>query len=414
MLRRFSFCNFKSYNDFTELNLLPSKINEYDNNLINIGKESVLPVVAIIGANASGKSNVFNAFSCMSRFVINSLAFADDEKVYQANRPSPYVLNDINTLVNTEFEVELLINEDDKMVFYKYGFGLNKKGVSFEGLYKRTRYAKVWKTIFIRDDKGLDLAGFTRSDRVSLEKAIERRVLLVSVGAKLKVDICQKIREWFRKNACVNFADPVQNFMMEHTISERFVKDANIRASVVNFIGAFDKQIKDFKIEKITANGSEEEKYKITTIHNMNDSDKNVEIPFHEESSGTLKMFSMYPVIDKVMKRGSVFFADELCAKLHPLLLKKIIELFLNPVINTKHAQLIFTTHDILQMSISSLRRDQIWFTDKDVNGASKLYSLASVTGHNGVKIRKDENFVKNYLEGKYKAVPVLDELLYR
>ena len=121
-----------------------------------------------------------------------------------------------------------------------------------------------------------------------------------------------------------------------------------------------------------------------------------------------MKMFSLFPELQEVLKKGSVFFIDELNARLHPLLVRTFLLTFLNPEINTNHAQLVFTTHDSWQLSNNLLRRDEIWFTEKDGNGVSTLYSLADFSDEDGVKIRKDENYEKNYLLGKYGAIPNL------
>lgn len=122
-------------------------------------------------------------------------------------------------------------------------------------------------------------------------------------------------------------------------------------------------------------------------------------------------MFSLFPAMQSVFKAGGVIFVDELNARLHPLLVRNIVLTFLNTEINTKNAQLIFTTHDTWQLSNDLLRRDEIWFVEKDKNGVSVLYSLADFVDQNGVKVRKDESFAKNYLIGKYGAIPSLKTL---
>lgn len=119
-------------------------------------------------------------------------------------------------------------------------------------------------------------------------------------------------------------------------------------------------------------------------------------------------MFAFYPELQSVMKNGGVYFVDELNARLHPLLVRNFILTFLNPEININHAQLIFTTHDTWQLSNRLLRRDEIWFTEKDAEGLSTLYSLADFIDEDGSRIRKDENYEKNYLLGKYGAIPSL------
>ena len=104
-------------------------------------------------------------------------------------------------------------------------------------------------------------------------------------------------------------------------------------------------------------------------------------------------------------------FVDELNSRLHPLLVRNFLIIFLDPSINKKHAQIIFTTHDSWTLSNNLLRRDEVWFTEKDNDGISSLYSLADIVDEDGQKIRKDENYEKNYLLGKYGAIPKLKSL---
>lgn len=122
-------------------------------------------------------------------------------------------------------------------------------------------------------------------------------------------------------------------------------------------------------------------------------------------------MFALYPELQDVLEKGSVFFIDEPNARLHPLLVRNFLLTFLNPEINTTHAQLIFTTHDTWQLSNQLLRRDEVWFTEKDEQGISKLYSLADFVDESGARIRKDESYEKNYLISKYGAIPTLKSI---
>ena len=170
--------------------------------------------------------------------------------------------------------------------------------------------------------------------------------------------------------------------------------------------------IKDFKIEKIPSDGEvKEDTYKINALHKMIDSDRMAELPLGMESAGTLKMFALYPELQEVLEKGSVFVIDELNARLHPLLVRNFLLTFLNPKINTNHAQLVFTTHDTWQLSNKLLRRDEIWFVEKDDRGVSALYSLADFLDEDGDRIRKDESYEKNYLLGKYGAIPNLKSI---
>ena len=236
--------------------------------------------------------------------------------------------------------------------------------------------------------------------------------MIASLGAKLKISKCKAIRDWFLINEFADFGDPVTNFFLSHRLPRGFVDDKNVQQKVVEYFASFDEHIKDFRVEKVPNDGeSKEDKYKINALHKMIDSDKMAEIPLGAESAGTLKMFALYPELQEVLEKGSVFFIDELNARLHPLLVRNFLLTFLNPNINVNHAQLVFTTHDTWQLSNQLLRRDEIWFVEKDDRGVSTLYSLADFVDEDGARIRKDESYEKNYLIGKYGAIPTLKSI---
>ena len=120
------------------------------------------------------------------------------------------------------------------------------------------------------------------------------------------------------------------------------------------------------------------------------------------ESNGTNKIISLSGPLFDTLLHGNVLFVDELDAKLHPMLTRAIVRLFMDKETNPKGAQLVFTTHDTHLLDKDYLRRDQVWFTEKDATEASDLYSLLEF------KERNDRNFAKNYIEGRYGAIPFI------
>lgn len=161
-------------------------------------------------------------------------------------------------------------------------------------------------------------------------------------------------------------------------------------------------------VRKIQSDDNVDHGYDIHTVHRIAGTDEVTTIPLSDESDGTLKLFSLYPLLDHVTENGGILFVDELNSRLHPLLVRNFLLSFLNPEINTNHAQIIFTTHDTWQLSNHLLRRDEIWFTEKDSSQVTSLYSLAEFEDVSGTKIRKDESYEKNYMPGKYGAIPEL------
>ena len=412
MLIQFGFKNFKSFRDEAILDLSATKMTEFSDRVVSIGSEKILRVAAIYGANASGKSNIYNALEYMSDFVADSFKYGDEEEKFEQFRPTPFLFDTKSVDAESSFEVYFTFPEDKTEKTYNYGFCIDRKGVTEEWLNYKSKSARKYRTVFYRNNEELDLSGFPKASRDNIQIALERQVLIVSLGAKLKIGKCKAIRDWFMSNEFADFGDPFTNFFMSRRLPKGFVEDKNVQQKVIEFFSSFDKHIKDFLIEKVPQEGdSKDEKYKINALHKMIGSDEMAEIPLELESAGTLKMFALYPALQEVLEKGSVFFIDELNARLHPLLVRNFLIIFLNPQINTNHAQLIFTTHDTWQLSNELLRRDEVWFVEKDEEGVSSLYSLADFVDEGGTRIRKDESYEKNYLTGKYGAIPTLKRI---
>ncbi|WP_026523770.1 AAA family ATPase [Butyrivibrio sp. MB2005] len=414
MLIQFNFKNFKSFKEEATLDLSATKMTEFSERVVNVGGEKSLTVAAIYGANASGKSNIYHALGYMSDYVINSFKYGDDEEEYELYKPTPFLFASDSATDESSFEIYFTFPGDKKEKTYNYGFCINGEGVTEEWLNSKAKTAREFKTVFYRGrtPDELDLSGIPASSRDNIKVALEKQVLVVSLGAKLKIEICKQVREWFLMNEFADFGDPITNYFLSRRLPNEFADNKDVQKDVIRFFDSFDEHIKDFRVEKIPQeNQAKEEKYKINSLHKMVDADEMVEIPLEAESAGTLKMFALYPDLRDVLEKGSVFVIDELNARLHPLLVRNFLLTFLNPKINTNHAQLIFTTHDTWQLSNQLLRRDEVWFVEKDENGESTLYSLADFVDEDGIHIRKDENYEKNYLIGKYGAIPSLKSI---
>lgn len=409
MLIQFNFKNYKSFRDEATLDLSATKMTEFAERVVTIGSEKILPVAAVYGANASGKSNVYSAFEYMTEYVINSFKYGDEVKAFDDIRPCPFLFDISSENADTSFEVYFTLPGDKTEKSYNYGFCIGKTGVTEEWLNYKAKSSRKYRLIFYRDEETLDLSGIPKTSRENIEIALEKQTLIVSLGAKLKIAKCKLVRDWFLNNEFADFGDAVTNFFMSRVLPAGFTEDKQIRANVVEYFASFDETIKGFEVSKLPAQeDSKEEKYLIDALHKKIGSEEMAKIPLSHESAGTLKMFSLYPELQEVLQNGGVFFVDELNARLHPLLVRNFILTFLNPQINVNHAQLVFTTHDTWQLSNQLLRRDEIWFTEKSNMGLSSLYSLADFVDEEGARIRKDENYEKNYLLGKYGAIPSL------
>lgn len=412
MLIQFNFKNYKSFRDEVTLDLSATKMTEFSDRVVTMGSEKILPVAAIYGANASGKSNVYSAFEYMSEYVVNSFKYGDEEEEFDEYRPTSFLFDSSSENAESSFEVYFTIPGEKSEKSYNYGFCVGKEGITEEWLNAKAKTARKFSSVFYRSEDTLDLTGLPKNSRDNIAVALEKQVLVVSLGAKLKVAKCKAIRDWFFANEFADFGDVVTNFFLSRRLPKGFVDDKTVQKKVVEYFASFDENIKDFRVEKIPSEGdSKEERYRINALHKKIDSEEMAEIPLSLESAGTLKMFALYPELQEVLKKGSVFFIDELNARLHPLLVRNFLLTFLNPKINVNHAQLVFTTHDTWQLSNQLLRRDEIWFTEKDEQGISTLYSLADFVDEDGARIRKDESYEKNYLIGKYGAIPALKSI---
>ena len=409
MLIQFNFKNFNSFRDEATLDLSAAKMTEFSERVISVGGEKILPVAAVYGANASGKSNVYAAFEYMTDYVVNSFKYGDEVKNFDEIRPHPFLFDKESAQAYTSFEVYFTVPGDKTEKSYNYGFCVGQKGITEEWLNYKAKTARKYKSIFYRDENTLDLSGIPKASRENISIALEKQVLIVSLGAKLRVTKCKLVRDWFLNNEFADFGNVINNFFMLRVLPEGFVDDEKVQEKVVKFFASFDETIKGFEVTRLPQqDDSKDEYFKIDALHKMIGSNELAKIPLQDESAGTLKMFALYPELQEVLNHGGVFFIDELNARLHPLLVRNFILTFLNLENNVNHAQLVFTTHDTWQLSNRLLRRDEIWFTEKNEDGLSTLYSLADFIDEDGSRIRKDESYEKNYLLGKYGAIPSL------
>jgi AAA15 family ATPase/GTPase len=417
MLIQFNFKNYKSFRDEVSLDLSATKITEHEDHVVSIANDKLLKVAAIYGANASGKSNVYDAFDYMSYYVSESFKFGGEKESRRKTeaeyiKVTPFFFDEAKRDEETTFEVFYVDNTEKKEKVYQYGFSLLQDEVIEEWLYSKAKTArKNFRTIFYRK-KGeeLELNGLPRSYVENIKASLNKESLIVSLGAKLRVDALKKVRDWFLNNEILDFGDPVENLLRSRVLPKDFIDNKEVQGNVINYFASFDEAIQDFNVEVLPQENEKDSRkdYKIDAFHRVVDSQKLASIPLSHESSGTLKMFAMYPALKDVLDLGGTLFVDELNARLHPLLVRNIILTFLSPEINTQNAQLIFTTHDIWQFSNELLRRDEIWMVNKDRDGISELYSLADFKDEEGNKVRRDEAISKNYLTGNYGAIPAL------
>ena len=390
MLIRFSFKNFKSFRDENCLDMRATVLKEHEYNVANINNERYLKVAAIYGANASGKTNVLDAFDFMTKIILIS----DDTKNFDRKNILSFMIND----KPIELEVEILAKNNN---VYKYGFEIIDDVIKSEWFYKRieNKYIKI----FERADSVID---FPTSENTF--DNIDEKVLFLSVYNKLySNDDFSNVYNWFTNARYLNLGLKNES---SNGISGKISRDENYRKELAEFLKIFDGTVDSIKI---TPKNDEPTAIEISLVH-VGPNGKKKALPIWLESNGTMKMFYLFDSLMEGLREGKVLFIDELDAKLHPLLTRYIINLFHNKEKNISNGQLIYSTHDTINLNKETFRRDEIWFAEKNSEGVSELYSLSDyvVTDKNGneKKVRNDATYSKDYLTGRYGAIPILKE----
>lgn len=395
MLIQFNFENFKSFYDEVSLDMTAANIKEHEYNLIKPlkGRDKYLKVACIYGANASGKSNIIEAFSFMNYFVRYSFKDSKENKQIPI-KPFAFSFDE----KPSTFEVFFQYKGNE----YQYGFVVNRKQVLEEWLYKRDfRSKNKFVTLF---ERGETIWCDNIKGAKNFIPMVEENTLFLSILANAKLSIPKEVYDWFNHNYVVDFGDVSFENFISRALPDEF-ESPEYQNQMVSFFNAIDVPISGFHLEKIKYENNQM-RYMIYSKYKMNGEE--VVLPFYEESSGTQKMLTLFIILKIVLDEGNILWIDELDAKLHPLLLRYIITLFHDENVNTKGAQLIYTTHDHYTLTKDLFRRDQIWFVEKDERLSSELYSLAEYRMEDNKKVRNDASYNKDYLLGKYGGVPIL------
>lgn len=406
MLIQFRFKNFKSFRDDTVLDFSATEDTENEYRIAKVGDERILTAAGIFGANASGKSNVIKAFRYMMEYVTSSVVYSRD-KVRGINRLTPFLFDNKSKDAESLFEVFFSRETGRGYTIYNYGFSVSQNGVTEEWLNYKAASGKEYNSIFYRGKNELDLSGIPEKRRENIKISLEKETLILSLGSFLKINRFKIVIDWFMKNRITNFGNPRENEGLSHQAPTGFADSLDVQNQVVNYLAAFDSSIIGFDVEVLKSDDDGKQIINIKTKHKNLDGGT-VLLPLSQEFDGTLKMFALYQFIQDCIERGSVLLVDELNSRLHPLLVRNILITFFNPKVNIHHAQIIFTSHDLWQLKNNILRKDEIWFTDKDNDGISTLYSLADFEG-----VESASNYVENYMLGQYGAIPSLKALMH-
>jgi AAA15 family ATPase/GTPase len=422
MLLEFSVKNFLSFKNEITLSMYASaEITEHERyNVFSVGGQPLLRTSVIYGANASGKTNLIKAMQFMKNFVVSSLELQSEKEI----DIEPFKLNTDTANLPSEFEVSFVYQD----IYYRYGFVIDAKRVHHEWFY----YAPFEQEIRLFDRKFEN-----ETDTIALEnfpegeplvenqqpKLTRERALFLTVVSQFNGTISRKVMDWFTNDFKVLFATQEETF---EGVSVKKIGDVLYKKEILKFFQAADTAIEDIDLIKvkpqdISGNFPDALKQQIVskgkmlvTKHSvfnaagtMTDS---VLWSMQDESEGTQKLFALSAPLIETLKKGETLVVDELDSKLHPMIMRFIINLFHSKKDNPNNAQLIFATHDTNLLSHRFFRRDQIWFTEKDQYGSTDLYSLADFKWDED-ELRSENRYKHDYFKGKYGAIPFIGEL---
>lgn len=415
MLLEFRVGNYRSIRDEQVLSLVASTDVELaETHLMPTGLKSFPSAVrsaVVYGPNASGKSTLLLALNYMRAVVAESAAVIQPGQTYNVQ---PFRLDHAFTKAPTTFEMTFLVDG----VRHQYAFAMTPQRFVSESLVVyRTSKPTQWFSRRLMDDGEAyeyEFSSYLTGSRKLWQDSTRPNALFLSTAAQLNSELLSPV---FR--AIVdNIAYLPAGSVFDPDVTTSLLTTDEGRAAIRDFLAAADISISDVQAvarrgmhQRFVlhaggmAPGSPEEREMFVPVFQHVTPKGSATFELHEESDGTQRLYGLAaPVID-VLKRGRILVVDELDSSLHPLLVRRLISMFHDPSINKAGAQLIFSTHDTSLLDHTLFRRDQIWFTEKDSDQATRIYPLSDFSP------RKREAWERGYLTGRYGAVPFFSEL---
>lgn len=404
MIIEFSVANFLSFKDKVTFSMLANSSDGLNDNYIEVNNRKILKTSAIYGANASGKTNLFKILTIVISMLRNSNYINVNSKLPIV----PFNFDKDMAKKSSKFEIRFIASG----VRYVYGFIADTTNVYEEYLY----YYPNGRETKIFDRKNVNEYSFPQGD--------ERRLNDIATKNTPNKFFIATATNWNYEKTEIPYrflTEDIGTFnnlaaLRDMSLREYLKDSKELKDFALEFLKKADFNIKDYKVLetdvpedvlaaipdfiKIGMNIPQKPKtFNAVFKHTGND----LELSYEEESMGTQIVFCFIPFIMDALNNKKVVIVDELDKSLHPYLVEMIVGMFNDPDINKSGAQLIFNTHDTNLLKLNILRRDQIWFTEKDdSNGISDLYPLSDFS------VRKTENVEKGYMLGRYGAVPFI------
>ena len=421
MLLAFKAKNIRSFRDELELSLLATALAEKDVPHSVSWREGgrpvrVLPAAGVFGHNASGKSNLLRAMSDMRGHVLYSFRHGDTG---QGMRRSAFRLDPARRSAPSRFEVDLILHG----IRHEYGFVIDDTCVLDEWAYRYPRGKAA--LLFRRERDNVTLGERNRVKGRAVTEILRPNSLLLSAAAAANHPDLAPLHRWFADNLLLAEAS---SRARRWAYTTGLLQQEQRHDQVLGLLQAADLGITDARVREVDPEFLERIKRATRILQGREEEpeDKESEIDLlvppillshpgsegpaefdaDEESLGTMVWFGLAgPVID-ALARGCVLLVDEIEASLHPSLVIQLVQLFQHSESNPRGAQLIFNSHEASLLGESFgdrvLGRDQVWFTEKGQDGASRLYPLSDLSP------RSDEAIGRRYLAGRYGATPIL------
>lgn len=422
MLIEFKVANFRSIREEQTLSLVASRADkDLESSLINtelpgMANTKYLRGAAIYGHNASGKTNILLAFEFLTDFVKNS---AVRLKPGDPTGTESFKLDLESNGSPSRFETTFVAEG----VRYLFGLSLTPVQVIEEYLvaYPNGLPQKWYRRSYNAQTQAYEWdkpSQYFHADE-SLREKTRNNSLFLSVGPQFNNAQLSVVYRWFRSH--IRLLRLSGDYALQPSFTAQMLRDGKESKGILNLLRSADIAIVDASVEEhendigplkemFTPKGIAEllkTNEKVLETKLLHSTGNNPPVPLNyakEESAGTRRLFALAGPWMDILDNGYLVFIDEIETSLHPLLVKELVKMIQNPEVNTNGAQIVFTTHSPTLLDTELLRRDQIWFTEKDDNGATKLYPLSDY------QPRKGEAIAKGYLAGRYGAVPFIPE----